>query len=206
MGRTSDARVRLVTTAMDLICARGYTSVGVQEICARAGVNKGSFYHFFPSKQELALEVIEAYAHQAQEMWEGVMASGRSPLERMERLFDAMYDAQVSRVGTAGWMCGCPVGNLALELSGQDDRIQQKLRDVLDGWSQAVACMLREATSHGDLPALDADTTAQSVIAYVEGAVLLAKTHNNPDILKQLAPGAVHLVEAAAHARLRQLV
>ena len=64
--------------------------------------------------------------------------------------------------------------------------------------------MLREATASGDLPALDVDTTAQTLIAYFEGVLLLAKTHNDPGVVKQLARGAEHLVVAAAHARLHE--
>ena len=59
MGRTSDARERLIEAAGDLWHRRSYTDVGVGEICAEAGVQKGSFYHFFPSKQDLALAVID---------------------------------------------------------------------------------------------------------------------------------------------------
>jgi TetR/AcrR family transcriptional regulator, transcriptional repressor for nem operon len=54
MGRTSEARERLIGTAGDLWHRRSYTDVGVSEICETAGVQKGSFYHFFPSKQDLA--------------------------------------------------------------------------------------------------------------------------------------------------------
>ena len=73
MGRTSNARSRLLETAMQLMYARGYSAVGVQEICAQAGVNKGSFYHFFPSKQALILAVIEAHGQRLRHIWEDVM-------------------------------------------------------------------------------------------------------------------------------------
>ncbi|HTO08336.1 MAG TPA: helix-turn-helix domain-containing protein, partial [Myxococcota bacterium] len=60
MGRTSDARERLIDEASRLFHARSYESVGVQELCDAAEVNKGSFYHFFPSKEDLAAAVIDA--------------------------------------------------------------------------------------------------------------------------------------------------
>ena len=61
MGRTSNAKSRLIAMAMALMYVRGYPAVGVHEISTRAGVYKGSFYHFFPSKQALVLAVIDTY-------------------------------------------------------------------------------------------------------------------------------------------------
>ena len=60
MGRQSDARNRLLVAAADLFRDRGFTAIGVAEICLVADVNKGSFYHFFASKRVLLLEVIES--------------------------------------------------------------------------------------------------------------------------------------------------
>ena len=59
MGRTSDARENLIHSAIELIGNRSYNAVGVQELCEHAGVKKGSFYHFFPSKRHLTLEAID---------------------------------------------------------------------------------------------------------------------------------------------------
>ena len=202
MGRTSDARARLITTAMELMYARGYTAVGVQELCTHAGVNKGSFYHFFPSKQALVIAVIEVHAQDLQQLWHEAMSAMGSPLERMERVFETTYEAHRRFVSCRGQMLGCPLGNFAVELSSQDDLVRQKLAETFNSWTEVVKRMLREAAANGDLPALDVDTTAQTLIAYFEGVLLLAKTQNDPGIVKKLAQGAVHLVEAAARARL----
>ena len=187
---------------MELMYARGYTAVGVQELCTHAGVNKGSFYHFFPSKQALALVVIEAYAQDLQQLWREAMSATCSPLERLQRVFEDTYKAHCHLVNHRGQMMGCPLGNFAVELSNQDDIIRQKLAETFSGWTAVIERMLREAAANGDLPALDVDTTAQTLLAYFEGVLLLAKTQNDPGVVKRLARGAVHLVEAAARARL----
>ncbi|MBL8945826.1 MAG: helix-turn-helix transcriptional regulator, partial [Myxococcales bacterium] len=62
MGRCSDARGRLVATAVALFRERGYTAVSVADICDAAGLKKGSFYHFYASKLDLALDAIDEYA------------------------------------------------------------------------------------------------------------------------------------------------
>ncbi|WP_089936225.1 TetR family transcriptional regulator C-terminal domain-containing protein [Candidatus Entotheonella palauensis] len=125
-----------------------------------------------------------------------------SPLERLQRVFEATYEAHRHLVDNHGQMMGCPLGNFAVELSCQDDVIRQKLAETFDGWTGVIEGMLREAAANGDLPALDVDTTAQTLIAYFEGVLLLAKTQNDPGVVKKLARGAVYLVEAAARARL----
>ena len=71
MGRHSDARERLIEAAGELWHTRSYADVGVSEICDHAGVQKGSFYHFFSSKRDLALAVIDERwrVHGARARW-----------------------------------------------------------------------------------------------------------------------------------------
>ena len=84
MPRQSTARTRLLDTARDLIHARSYASASVEDLCAAAGINKGSFYYFFPSKLELYLEVVRNLLEQAEWRLERVangVRSGAGPLE-----------------------------------------------------------------------------------------------------------------------------
>jgi TetR/AcrR family transcriptional repressor of nem operon len=197
MGRPSDAKARLLESAMELMYARGYTAVGVQEICAHAGVQKGSFYYFFPSKRTLALAVIEAYGQRVRAMWQDAMAPDGPLLERLQRVFARAYTTHRTLVEATGQMHGCPIGNLALELSGQDEDLRQRLHATFTSWTEAVADVLRQAVTAGELPALDTSITAQAVVAYFEGVLMLAKIQNDPDVMQRLAHGALHLVEAA---------
>jgi TetR/AcrR family transcriptional repressor of nem operon len=199
MGRTSNARSRLLETAMQLMYARGYSAVGVQEICAQAGVNKGSFYHFFPSKQALTLAVIEAHGQRLRHLWEDVMQVEGPWHERLQRLFEHAYEAHGTLSAVHGQMYGCPIGNLALELSCQDEAIRQRLGETFLDWASAIERGLRRAIAAEELPAIDPTLTAQAVVAYFEGVLMLAKTHNDPHVVKRLAQGAAHLLEAAVH-------
>ena len=197
MGRTSDAKARLLESAMELMYARGYTAVGVQEICEHAGVNKGSFYYFFPSKRILALEVIDAYGQRVRDMWQDAMTADSPLLERLQRVFEHAYNTHRTLVQANGQMHGCPIGNLALELSCQDEDIRQRLHDTFTSWTEAVACVLHQAIAAGELPVLDISITAQTIVAYFEGVLMLAKIQNDPDVVQRLAHGVIHLVEAA---------
>jgi TetR/AcrR family transcriptional repressor of nem operon len=202
MGRTSNAKSRLIATAMELMYARGYTAVGVHEICTQAGVHKGSFYHFFPSKQALVLAVIDTYGHHIQTLWEEGMRADCPLRERLQRVFAHAYSAHCQLLKGTGQLYGCPLGNLALELCSQDPGVRQKVHDIFTAWACVIERGLREAMASGELPALDPVTTAQTVVAYFEGVMMLAKTQNTPEVITQLAHGAVALVEAAAGASL----
>jgi TetR/AcrR family transcriptional repressor of nem operon len=197
MGRTSDAKARLLASAMELMYARGYTAVGVQDICAHAGVNKGSFYYFFPSKRALALAVIDAYGHQICHLWQDALATDGPLLTRLQRVMTQVCTLHRTVVQTNGQLHGCPLGNLALELSSQDEALRQRLHDTFTRWADALAGVLHQAVAAGELPALDPALTAQMIVAYFEGVVMFAKLHNDPDMVHRLPQGALHLVDVA---------
>ena len=197
MGRTSDARTRLLQTAIALMHARGALAVSVQEICTHASIKKGSFYHFFPSKQALILAVIEAYGARVRTVWQEALSTNGSLDERLQRAFVRACEVCMPASARAEQWYGCPLGNLALELSSHDDVIRQKLQETFAGWVQVIECTLRQAVARGELPPLDTRATAQSLLAYFEGVMLLAKTHNDPAVATRLARGALWLIHAA---------
>lgn len=198
MGRTSDARERLVAAARQLMYGRGYADVGVQEICAAAGVHRGSFYHFFPSKQALALDVIDRYDRWYRDLLGQALARDVPPLQRIRRLFELTYEHHRFFLEATGQVKGCPIGNLALELSTQDEMLRQKLQQTLDEWTAHLEDALREAIAKGEAAEIDPHAGAQAVLAYLEGAALLATTRNDPDLFKQLAARALQLVAPGA--------
>src|SRR6058998_189738 len=121
MGRTSQAREQLLDAACELMHGRGYGSIGVAEICARADVRKGSFYYFFESKQALTVAALHAYWTNQRIAWESHLRGNGAPLSRLEKLFRAQAAEQRRAKSTGGAVTGCLFGNLALELSAQDD-------------------------------------------------------------------------------------
>ena len=121
MGRTSTARDRLLDAACELLKSRAYSSIGVAEICTRADVRKGSFYHFFESKQALTLAVVESHWAAQRADWTGMLtAPGVTPTARLERLFSSMAEVQRAAQAEFGAVSGCLLANLALELSTQE--------------------------------------------------------------------------------------
>lgn len=193
MGRTSDARERLVESARQLMHERGYTAVGVAELCDKAQVNKGSFYHLFPSKQDLALEVIDAFWADSARFLDEMVAGDGPPLDRLRRFFEAV-PAHQRRIGKEHGVAGCPIGTLAQEMSSQDPVLRKRLAEVLERQVAKFERVIAEAVGRGDLPRLDARRAALALTSLHQGALLLAKTWNDADSLKGLGEDALRLL------------
>ena len=196
MGRTSDARERLIEAAGDLWHRRSYTDVGVGEICAEAGVQKGSFYHFFPSKQDLALAVID-------DRWEGgdrrqisaLMTCELPPLERLRVLLEQGLQEQYDlKAGTGA--SGCSYGNLAVEMSGVDPVLRDRLERLFTDWAGLIRIALDDAVATGDIAPIDTAQAARAVLTYIEGLSVMVRAADDPDPVADLVPLAFRLVGA----------
>jgi len=97
MGRTSDAREKLIQTTMQLIWQRGYSAVGVSELCREAGVKPGSFYYFFPSKRDLVVAALEEnWRLTRANVLEPAFSADVSAPGRIKRIFELAYQQQLT--------------------------------------------------------------------------------------------------------------
>jgi len=188
MGRTSEAKEKLINSAINLIGQKSYTSVGVQELCDHAGVKKGSFYHFFDSKKELTIISLD-------KMWKCYKENCLMPLvqsdlsleEKFNSLLNTSYEMSVDSKECCGSLIGCPFGNLALELSTQEEDIRLVIENIFRDWIGSIEEILKKSVQRGELPGnVNTYSTAQSIVAYIEGLVLMGKTFNDPEIVKNL--------------------
>jgi TetR/AcrR family transcriptional repressor of nem operon len=179
MGRTSDAREKILTSAQALIELRGYSALGVAEICKAAGVPKGSFYHFFESKEALALAVIDEHWAVQLRDWTRVLGSDAEPLQRLRQLFEETAAAQRAGQQSCGTVSGCLFGNLTLELSNQTEAIRDRLQQIFDAQVDLVDTVVTEALEDGEVAVPDTREAARSVVAQLEGQVLFAKLYND---------------------------
>ncbi|MEO5345067.1 MAG: TetR/AcrR family transcriptional regulator [Magnetococcus sp. YQC-9] len=191
MGRTSDARERLIQSGMELLHAGGYTRAGVQEICDRAGVQKGSFYHFFASKSALGLTVVERFQSEANQLLDQALAPDLPPRGRIERLFAMAATVQERFREETGTVKGCPFGNLALEMSTQDEAFRLLLMRVL----RETIGRLEETLADAVNAPQEAKPLAEALFSLLEGAILLAKAENEPAVIRRMGPIAGRLVQ-----------
>ena len=195
MGRTSDAKERLIDTAIDQIRARSYESVSVDRLCRHAGVKKGSFYHFFPSKQELMLTALDHYWENTQRrILRPAFQTDLPPLERIALAFEYAAANQRELKRRTGQVQGCAMGNLALELSTQCDAIRLKLDSFFAQFAGYFEQALVEAQARGDVGDIDPRVLSKSLVAYLYGCILLAKTSNDDELLCNLTRHAAGLI------------
>ena len=118
--------------------ARGYTAVGVDELCRPAGVHQGSFSYFFPSKQVLVLAVLAMDGQHIQDLWEAGRRADCPLRERLQQACAHAYRGHCQRFQGSGQLEGCPLGTLALELGSQDPIVWQKLHDMCTAWACVI--------------------------------------------------------------------
>ncbi|MDX3239256.1 TetR/AcrR family transcriptional regulator [Streptomyces sp. ME03-5709C] len=186
MGRTSDARVKIITAAQTLIEQRGYSALGVAEICKAAGVPKGSFYYFFESKEALALTVIDEHWAAQKREWTRILSADAAPLERLRRLFEATEEFQHAGQQSCGTVSGCMFGNLTLEMSNQTESIRGRLQEIFDAQVGMIDALVAEARERGQVTVADTRAAAASIVAQLEGQVLFAKLYNDTGLLSPL--------------------
>ncbi|MGZ4475114.1 MAG: TetR/AcrR family transcriptional regulator [Nocardioides sp.] len=194
MGRTSDARERLIAAALDLFAQRAYSSVGIAEICAHAGVQKGSFYYFFASKEALAIAAIDEHWVAQRAQWQGILAGGGTTLDRLRGIFDATAKVQEDALKGTGSVTGCLFGNLALEVSSISTPMQRRLQEIFEEQVAILSDHLRAAVDSGELAVDDVPATAKAIVAQLEGLVLFAKLFNDPGQLDALWGNSLHLM------------
>lgn len=192
-ARLADARERLLREGVAMLTERGFSAVGLDEILGAVCVPKGSFYHYFGSKAEFGLALVDAYAaYFANKLDRWFLDESLSPLARLRAFVE---DARVGMARFA-YRRGCLVGNLGQEVSALPDPFRDRLAAVFADWETRTARCLDAARSAGDIDP-DADCARLAAFFWIgwEGAVLRAKLERGPEPLDQFAEGFFALVE-----------
>ena len=157
--------------ARRLFHEQGYAATGVSTILREADAGSGSLYHFFPGKEALLAAVLETYP----DLLGPVMTD---PVERavadpVERVFGLLAAYRAGLVAT-GCRLGCPIGNLALEVSDSHPEVRPLIERNFAAWTAVVAGWLRDPAA--GLPAdADAEALARYGLAVMEGAIMQAR-------------------------------
>ena len=176
---TTDTRERIMSAAARLFLERSYQSVGIDEICAAADARKGSFYHYFSSKGELAKAVVDRHAFAFSARL--TEFADDDPVHRLRAIPDMIGAIQSDFESQFGRAVGCPFGNLAAELSTTDDALRAHIAQVFAVMEEGLALLCRQAAEQGALrDGVDPDQLAHYLLAQYQGVTLLAKLNNVP--------------------------
>ncbi len=198
MGRTSDAKEKLLAIAFELIWNNSYNGVSVDQICERAGVNKGSFYHFFPSKVDLALEAYEEFWQQKRSGYDRIFSPQVPPLERISQLCRFIYEDQKAMANKCGHVLGCPFGSVGSEICAQEEKLRGKAQEIFLRNCKYIESALIDAQREGLIDISDAAVAARNLSACLLGFLFLAKILNDVEILRDIEPAIMRVIGARA--------
>lgn len=173
MIKRANKRNDLIQAGTQVIIQKGYSAASLNEILTLAGVPKGSFYYYFASKDDFGLAIIDDFASRYQQKLKSILADERfSPLTRLRHYFEAGITAMEVCQCTSG----CLIGNLAQELSAQNELFRDRLNQVFADWEACFAECLEAACEAGEL--IDnghLTDLAKFILSSWEGAILQAK-------------------------------
>ena len=195
---TVDTRTLLLDAAAREIHVRGFQAASVSRILAETGVTKGALYHYFSSKAELGYAVFdEVYAPQLREVWITPLEQGDGdPLQSLIDIITAagkrMTEADVAR--------GCPINNLAQEMSPVDAGFRGRIERLFAQWRDAIERALLHADDAGTLCSeVDAKSAATFIVASLEGCIGMAKNAQSHAILMQCGHGLIAYLQSLRH-------
>ena len=166
------AKPKLLDAGRRLMLARGYAATSIDRVCREVGVSKGSFYHFFESKEEFGLAVLEGYYEEGVgRVMAGDFAGVADPRERMEGFFD-----HLEAVAPELWEHGCLMGSFAGELAESSPTIHARVGELFDHLVQRMAALFRGVVDDADR----AETLAEELLMLLEGSIVLARAHHQP--------------------------
>jgi TetR/AcrR family transcriptional repressor of nem operon len=173
----------LIEAAIGLILKQGYNATSVDEICAAAGVTKGTYFHYFKSKEDMGLAAIEAWMAG----WKSIVDQANleaipDPLDRVWALLGTMETAYSAFPGGSG----CVLGSVAQELSRTSDRVREKGHETFGSWVEITSKLLSDAkAAHTPKVDFDPDQVAWWLQSFVQGTLLIAKSHPDQNFISQ---------------------
>ena len=187
MGRTSNADQRLMDAALYLLWEESYGFVTIDDICKRADVRKGSFYHFFGSKSDLAVRALDRMWVEYKPQLDEMFAPSIPPMERIRNTCNATFAMQVELHEKYGRVLGCVMCSLGSEIGNRDDAIREKVRYLLDEVRSYWVTAIADAQDAGLVEAGDVTCKVRCVMAFSEGLVAQARLHNDLERISDLA-------------------
>jgi TetR/AcrR family transcriptional regulator, transcriptional repressor for nem operon len=177
-------RDQILNAATRLIHLRGYHSTSLDDVLRESGVGKGNFYYYFKSKESLGYAIIDRVVQGFLErsLEPAFADSAADPVEQIHAFLDRIVESHRRR----NCVGGCPMGNLASELSDVHEGFRQRLAEIFEHWRVKLAAALERGRASGRLAAeLDVASAAGFVVASLEGAILMAKVTKDIAVMEK---------------------
>jgi len=174
-------RNEILDVSYSLMLEKGYEGTGIQDITDKIKATKGCLYYHFKSKRDIAAAVIK-------EIIKPIFINNWGELYKADDTIDeicCIIDRIYAKNGKNLAKNGCPVGNLMLELSTKDKILSKYINEIIELWGFFIEKALEKAMSAGIIKKdLNVKSTANFIIGSFEGCIMLSKSSNNQELLK----------------------
>jgi TetR/AcrR family transcriptional regulator, transcriptional repressor for nem operon len=186
MKKTCETKEKLLQVGFDLMWDSSYGSVSVDDICKRAGINKGSFYHFFPSKADLAVAAYEEHWKVKRPMMDSIFSPQVPPLERIQTCCREMIRIQREQAEKYGHVCGCPYASVGSEVATLDEKIRLKSEQLMNCGKKYLETAIADAVREGSVTVTNPVAIAQHIHSVMLGIMVEAKVKNDLKIFETM--------------------
>src|ERR1700722_654937 len=198
MKKTNETKEKLLQVGFDLIWDNSYGSVSVDDICKRAGVNKGSFYHFFPSKTDLVVEAYEEHWKEKRPTLDRIFSSQVPPLERIHVWCKYMYETQKEKAEQYGHVCGCPFASVGSEIATFDEKIRARSEHLMNSGRKYVETAIADAIREGSVTVKDPVAASLTLQSRLLGMLVEARIQNDLKVLENMEATILNFLGAKA--------
>ncbi len=176
----ANTRQKILAAAFQEMHKYGYQGMRVERVLTKTGLKKGALYHHFSSKQALGLAVLEELiVKRIAELWIDPLKNQTDPLQGIHTLFARLEDDCSDEFFTLG----CPLNNLAQEMSPIDEVFRERIGEVFQTWQAALARALRTGQEQGTIDkTVDAENCAIFILSAMEGALGMTKNQQNKEV------------------------
>lgn len=185
-----DTKALLLEQGLQLFMQKGFNNTGLQEILACSGVPKGSFYHYFKSKEDFALQVIDRYAEEGEELFREILENrDLDPLERLKLFFER----QLTMCRELPGIRGCLIGNMTQEMGHLCETFDHCLENHWNRICGLLAACIEEARARDQIAkGIDAQILANFILNSWQGALMRLKVAGNDQPLCQFMEVVFH--------------
>jgi TetR/AcrR family transcriptional repressor of nem operon len=188
--KQKSTRDRILEVTIELMWRQSYSTVSVDQICQVAKIQKGSFYHYFPSKVDVTVEAFEKLWQDKRSLFDKVFSPALPPMDRLSQYCDLAYELQKGLADKYGKVLGCPYMSCGNELSTQEEKVRIKIEEMFNRSAKYFESLLRDAAVEGLTATNDVVNASHEMLSYICGVMYQAKLKNDAEIIRrELKPG-----------------
>lgn len=191
-----NTRGKILEAALELFHTCTFNGTSINQIVERAGITKGALFHYFQGKKELGYAVVEEpLREEICSAWLRPLQGSTDPIADINAILEGFASEMVRDPEVA--KLGCPLNNLAQEMSNIDDTFRRKLSALYDDWQKAIEKALQAGIETGTVRAdVDPRAISYTLLAMIEGAMGAVKLHGDLSLLQPLGEGARYFLDS----------